>query len=131
VRSCQRHRRGAKTDRAIDFLDGVSKTVEGIGYSVDGVNKTAEGIVYSPEGAEETQDPCVYSWFQAFKRFAAPQSMENDSVRFEVASIRPGSTNGRLPSMEFTPGRGVCATTVALKMLIRRPMTVSAFCNLH
>src|SRR5262249_39269246 len=45
--------------------------------------------------------------------------------RFEVASIRPSAQRGR-PSMEFTPGGGVRANNVTLKLLIQIAYDVRA-----
>ena len=47
------------------------------------------------------------------------QITQEESEQFEVASIRPASTNGGRPSMEFTPGGGIRATNATLKMLIQ------------
>jgi uncharacterized protein (TIGR03435 family) len=47
------------------------------------------------------------------------QSMPEESDRFEVASIRPSGAGGVRPSAEFTPGGGVRATNVTLKLLIQ------------
>ncbi|MBI4902615.1 MAG: TIGR03435 family protein [Acidobacteria bacterium] len=46
------------------------------------------------------------------------QPIPDESERFEVASIRPGSVNDGRPAMEFTPGGGLRATNVTLKLLI-------------
>jgi uncharacterized protein (TIGR03435 family) len=48
---------------------------------------------------------------------AQPKPEESD--RFEVASIRPSGAQGGRPSIEFTPGGGVRATSVTLKLLIQ------------
>jgi uncharacterized protein (TIGR03435 family) len=47
------------------------------------------------------------------------QSLPGESDRFEVASIRLSGTEGAHPSFEFTPGGGVRATNVTLKLLIQ------------
>jgi uncharacterized protein (TIGR03435 family) len=47
------------------------------------------------------------------------QSTPRQAERFEVASIRPSTTTGVRPTMEFTPGGGVRATNVTLKWLIQ------------
>jgi bla regulator protein BlaR1 len=47
------------------------------------------------------------------------QSAPGESDQFEVASIRRGGTNGGRPAIEFTPGGGVRATNVTLKLLIQ------------
>jgi uncharacterized protein (TIGR03435 family) len=46
------------------------------------------------------------------------QSTGAEAERFEVASIRPDSTNDGRPSVEMTPGGGLRATHVTLKTLI-------------
>src|SRR6266404_1636000 len=48
---------------------------------------------------------------------AQPRPEEPD--RFEVASIRPSDAKGGRPSFEFSPGGGVRATNVTLKLLIQ------------
>src|SRR5260370_17461782 len=45
--------------------------------------------------------------------------MAEDRARFEVASIRPSDAKGARPSFEFSPGGGVRATNVTLKLLIQ------------
>ena len=47
------------------------------------------------------------------------QSMPEGSERFEVVSIRPSGAGFVRPSTEFTPGGGVRAANVTLKMLIQ------------
>ncbi len=47
------------------------------------------------------------------------QSMPQESEQFEVASIRPDSANGGRPAIAFTPGGGIRATSVTLKLLIQ------------
>jgi bla regulator protein BlaR1 len=47
------------------------------------------------------------------------QAMPGESDRFEVASIRPSGSEGLGASAEFTPGGGVRATNVTLKLLIQ------------
>jgi uncharacterized protein (TIGR03435 family) len=47
------------------------------------------------------------------------QATPDESERFEVASIRPSKANDVRPSMEFTPGGGIRATNVTLKLLIQ------------
>jgi Protein of unknown function (DUF3738) len=47
------------------------------------------------------------------------QSTPGQSEQFEVAAIRPTGANGGRSAMEFTPGGGVRATNVTLKMLIQ------------
>ncbi len=57
-------------------------------------------------------------------------SLHAQSGRFEVASIRPAGANGGRPSFEATPGGGIHAGNVTLKLLIEmayeiRPEQVS------
>ena len=47
------------------------------------------------------------------------QSTPEESGRFEVASIRKSGAEGVRPSIEFTPGGGVRATNITLKLLIQ------------
>jgi uncharacterized protein (TIGR03435 family) len=49
---------------------------------------------------------------------AKAQATAREPARFEVASIRTGSSGDGLPSMEFLPNGGVRATNVTLKLLI-------------
>jgi uncharacterized protein (TIGR03435 family) len=51
--------------------------------------------------------------------FALAGILSAQADRFEVASIRPSGAAGGRPAMEFTPGGGVRAVNVTLKLLIQ------------
>lgn len=47
-----------------------------------------------------------------------------DTMRFEVASIRPASSNDGRPSIQFLPGGGIKATNATVKLLIEAAYSV-------